>query len=123
MSVLTTKAKIEDITRLKDKIKDNWSLCNFYGKSEAELIVAQTIHACVTNHKDHGQAFSFEGKGLHTSHGNGLFDNRGAYGSLVKDGMFIVEEWEDRKVIYPTQALINRLDEYFAKKELKDAAT
>jgi len=118
MLVTEKHAEASDVLRLKSLVKDNWSLCNFYGKSEAEMMIAQTIHAAVINFKDHGEPFSFRGHGVFTSHGNGLFNNRQAYASLIKDGMFVEEVRGEQVVIFPTQALINKLDEFFAKKAM-----
>lgn len=113
----SVKANIEDIKRLKELIKDNWSLCNFYDNCESEMMVAQTIHASVTNFESKGEAYSIEGKGIRSRHGNGIVDNGSAYSKLLSDGMFINEERGSVTVIFPTQALIDKLDEYFTRRK------
>ncbi len=76
-------AKIEDIKRLSKQIIDNWSLCELFKgtrrASEAEMMVAQTFHAAVINHAEHGKPFSFKGEGIEGYGGGGLVDNCTAY--------------------------------------------
>lgn len=107
---------IERILPLTEKIKDNWSLCEFFADmgsraSEKEYMVAETIHACKINHAQHGECFSFKGK-LQNS-GNGLVDNTTAYGWLVGNGYFKEETRESRPVIIPTPKLLDRLEWFF----------
>ena len=109
-------ASIVDIKRHADQIKDNWSLCNFWGNCEAEVMIAQTIHACVLNHAEHGEAFSFKGGNVNSIHNGGLVNNHRAYHQLIDQGMFIEDEFKSRTVIRPTHSLIQRLDEYFSRK-------
>jgi hypothetical protein len=113
-------AEIEDVLKMKDQIKDNWSLANFYGNCESELMVAQTIHACCLNYEQHGQVFSFKSPNVNAIHNGGLVDNFRGYKMLVDDGMFIEGTFEDRPVIYPTQALIDQLSIYFDKKKERE---
>jgi hypothetical protein len=49
---------IERILPLAEKVKDNWSLCEFFADmgnraSEKEYMVAETIHACKINYAQH----------------------------------------------------------------------
>lgn len=116
------KAKIEDIKRLKGKIKDNWALCNLgivsHRADEAEVMIAQTIRACVINHKEHGEAFSFCGKGFSCgSQNGGMVDNGTAYYSLLEDGYFLEEKRDGEAVIIITQKLVDYLDSYLKRKK------
>lgn len=47
------RAKFADIERLAGRVKDNWALCQLFEgtrrASEAEMMVAQTLHAAVIN--------------------------------------------------------------------------
>lgn len=114
------KATIEDIKRLAVLIEDNWSLCELFAgtrrAAEAEMMVAQTVHACVTNHAKRGEAFSFRGNGVSSYGGGGLVDNGTAYGMLVGRGYFTEEEHDGKVVIFVTQKLIDHLDAHFAGK-------
>jgi hypothetical protein len=112
---------IERILPLAEKVKDNWSLCEFFADmgnraSEKEYMVAETIHACKINYAQHGECFSFKGK-LQNG-GNGLVDNTTAYGWLVSNNYFAEEKHNQRTVIIPTPKLLDRL-EWFFSKEIK----
>lgn len=109
------KAAIDDIRPLAAKIKDNWSLCKFYGTCEAETMVAQTIQAAVINFQKRGEAFSFRGKGVFACSGGGLFNNGKAYRRLLDDGMFVEDTREGKPVIFPTQKLIDKLQKFFKR--------
>ncbi len=118
-----TKAKIEDIEQLAGRIKDNWSLCKLFEgtkrAAEAEMLVAQTIHACVINYKKHGEAFSFRGEGVFRCCGDGLWDNRTAYGMLIDRGFFVEGEHVGRVVIHVTQKLSDYLYGFFARESVR----
>ena len=66
-------ATIDDVKRLRELIKDDWSLCQlFEGKpraKEAEVMGAQTIHAAVINANANGNPFSFKGEGVESVQG------------------------------------------------------
>lgn len=113
------KATIDDIQRLASRIKDNWTLCKLFDgtkrAAEAEMMVAQTVHACVANHAKQGEAFSFRGDGVFSSGGNGLVDNGTAYGMLVGRGYFTEGDRGGKVVIFVTQKLVDYLDGFFAK--------
>jgi len=64
------RARISDLLRLKEHIKDSWSLANYLGKCEAEVMVAQTIHAACTNYDEHGLPFSFRDNNVFARGGN-----------------------------------------------------
>jgi hypothetical protein len=109
-------AEITDVLKMSSLIKDNWSLSNFWGNCEAEMMVAQTIHACCLNYKEHGQIFSFKGANVNSIHNGGLINNARGYNQLVDGGMFIEGTFNEKPVIYPTQALLDKLLDYFTKK-------
>ena len=115
----TESASITDIKRLALLIENNWSLCELFDgtrrAAEAEMMVTQTIHACVTNHAKQGRAFSFRGDGVFSV--GGLVDNGTAYGMLVERGYFTEGEHDGRAVIFVTQRLVDFLDKFFAKSE------
>jgi len=108
----TELATIKDIRRLVPKIKDSFSLCNFLGKTEKEVLVAQTIHACKINHKKRGICFSFDGvEGQST-----LCQNISSLEALIEDGLFVRGKFKSKPVLYPTKLLVLMLDAFFAKK-------
>lgn len=115
-------ASVEDVNRLAELIKDNWSLCQLFEghrrACEAETMVAQTIHAARINAKKHGEPFSFKGDGVHGSSGGGLVDNGTAYAWLVGEEFFVESGHAKlgREVIFPTKKLIDRLDAFLARK-------
>lgn len=119
-----SKASIEDIQQLKKWIKDNWALCQLfegtYAACEAEIMVAQTVHAAVANYKEFGEAFSWKGKGVERPRDRAGTDNATAYQMLLKRGYFIEQERDERTIIVITQKLVDLLDKFFSKKELNN---
>ena len=115
-----TKAKFEDIERLAKQAPDNWALCELFAgtrrATEAEVMVAQTLQACVLNHKEHGKAFSWREDGVFGC--GGLIDNATAYGMLLEREYFVEEERDGKTIIIITQLLVNYLDKYFARNEM-----
>lgn len=107
-----------DVLLLADQIKDNWSLCEFLGKTEKEYMVAETIHAARINLQKRGEPFSIRGNNVFAVGGGGLIDNGGAYRALLDDGYFIEEKRviDNKKatVIFPTRKLLNALKGFFA---------
>lgn len=108
---MTTPATIEDIKRIAPKIKDSSSLCGFLGKTEKEYMVAETIHACKLNHKNHGQCFSFDKVKYETR----LAQNLSSLDALIEDGLLVQGKFKGKKTLIPTKLLIGMLDAYFAK--------
>ncbi len=54
----------------------NWSLCQFMGVTEREVLVAQTVHASVNNLDGKPkEAYSIRGNGVFSRGRNGLVDN------------------------------------------------
>lgn len=107
------RVSIEDIKPLADKIKNNFSLCEFLGMAEAEYMVATTIHACVINNNNHGKPFSFRGNVFGTS-GHGLINNGAAYAMLLEEGLLVEGKRQGKVIIWPTQLLIDKLNKFFA---------
>ena len=102
------KANPKDINYLLDnKTDQQWHLIGFYNKCEAEVMVAQTIFAANVNYKKHGEAYSIKGNVYSTS------GNTEAYNMLVNDGMFVEEKRQGKTVIFPTDALIDKLYKHF----------
>lgn len=111
-----------DVLELAELIKDNWSLCEFLGKSEKEFMVAETIHASRINLRAHGEPFSIRSNGVFSVSGGGLFDNAGSYRQLLNDGLFREEERDLTErgrvvVIFPTRLLIEKLKQFFGLSE------
>lgn len=117
------KAQLEDILRLKARIKDNWSLCQLFegtpAAAEAEAMVAQTFRAAVISQEKWGEPFSFRGAGVSACHGGGLADNRSAYDMLLDKGYFVEEQREGKTVIFITQKLVEFLDAFFVRKDAR----
>lgn len=113
------KAEIKDIQRLAKRIGDSDQLSNLFTGTrragEAEVMVAQTVHASVTNHKKRGEAFSFRGDGVSKFSHGGLVDNGTAYGMLTSREYFMEEERGGKTVIFITQKLVDYLDAFFAR--------
>ncbi len=113
---------IERIKSLTDKIKDNWSLCEFFSEtdnaSEKEYLTAETIHACALNYAEHGECFSIRGN-IKDS-GGGLFKNATAYQWMIENGYFAEHQrtvdGEKKTVIIPTDKLLTKLERFFAAK-------
>ena len=122
---LSEKAAVADVIRLAGRIKDNWSLCQlFEGQRracEAEMMVAQTIHAAATNAQgDPAEPFSWKDPNVNYTGGGGLVDNATAYHMLLAKYYFVEEQrqhpdGDERTVIFPTRKLVSYLDGYFAR--------
>lgn len=114
-------ATIEDVTRIKAKVKDEWSLCQFFeGRRralEAERIVLQTIHAAAINFKIQGEPFLFQDDCPHGQGGGFIVANDYAYDWLLSDGFFVEDERDGKVVIFMTKKLIERLDAHFDRTE------
>lgn len=119
MTDTITMAKFKDIQALAKRIPSDWSLCELFdGTSrakEAEVMVAQTLHACVLNHKAHGVAFSWRGERVFSRGGGGIVDNGTAYGMLLKREYFVEEERDGKTIIFVTQKLVDLLEGHLAK--------
>jgi len=77
-----------------DKIKTGWELCGSrWGNSEAETIACQAIASCRLNHRNHGDAFSWAGKGLRAGGGCMVFDNPKGMRSLLDDKCIVIEPY------------------------------
>lgn len=114
MTATKSAVSIDDLRSLKTLIKSNWSLCDFMQKCEKEVMVASTIHACVTNYDQHGEIFSRKGNNLRTS--TRLAQNAECYFELLEDGYLVEADWQGETVIQPTQKLIEKLKEFFKEK-------
>lgn len=65
---------------------------------ESEYIAAETIKACLFNLKQHGEAFSWQGKNTLATHGNGLVDNKKGVSVLLSNGDFILEPYSGNAI-------------------------
>lgn len=86
---------------VRGKIRDNWSLCNFTGDCESEMMMAQTLHAGKLNLKDQGSPFSFRGNGClngYTAIGGGQ-DNARGYSKLIQ--LRYIQEVEVPSSMFP----------------------
>ncbi|KKL70044.1 hypothetical protein LCGC14_2108840 [marine sediment metagenome] len=119
MTTTVELAQIEDIRTLAERIPDNWALCELFAHkrraTEAEFMVAQTLHACRLNAKEYSVAFSWKGDGVESRGGGGLVDNATAYGYLLSDGYFVEDERDGKTIIYMTQKLVDLIKRHLAK--------
>ena len=110
---MLSKKMISDIQDLSLKVKDNWSLCEFLGKAEKEMMVATTIHACIINHEKTGEMFSKKGSNL--GYETRLCQNSSSYAGLLKDGYLEETDRKGEIIVLPTPKLIQALKEYFGE--------
>ena len=87
--------KEERILAIAEKVKTNWNLMDFMGSCEKETLTAQTIQACKTNLREHGEAFSFCGR-LRDDQQTGV-RNGSCYHEMVEDGYFAEGEFDGRR--------------------------
>lgn len=106
---------VADLRAVRARLKDSFSLCEFMGVTEREVMVFQTIRAAVTNLDSLGEPYSVRGSGVFTVAGNGLFDNRSAYTYLVDKGYFDEEDRDGLTLIFPTRKLLNELMDFFGR--------
>jgi hypothetical protein len=98
---------------LATKIKaQRGRLCDFLGKTEMELMAAQTIVASVNNLETYGEAFSIKGRV------NSTANNAWSYTEMLRLGYLREEERDlvDKGkvvVIFATKKLIYALQAYF----------
>lgn len=120
MTATVEKATIEDIRKLAKKIPDPRTLMQLFEgtprASEAEWMVCQTLHACILNHKEHGEAFSIREDSVFGQSGAGLVDNGTAYRKLLERKFFVEEKRGDKTVIIMTQKLVDVLKGHLARK-------
>jgi len=105
--------KNERILAIAEKVKTNWDLMDFMGSCEKETLTAQTIQACKTNLRDHGEAFSFHAVG-----GDDVrmgVRNGSQYCEMVRNGYFVEGEFQGRVTIIPTEKLLDRLEVYLQR--------
>ncbi len=105
-------ATIDDVERLAKQIKDNWTLCRFLNKGDAEVMIVQTIHAAATNAEEHGEPFAFRGADVPII-GQGV-NNAAGYQMLLDQGLIIEDERLGKPVIFPTAKLVKKLDGFLA---------
>lgn len=123
ISQLCTPEYVAQIFKFAGLIKDNWSLCEFLGKTEKEYMVATTIHACRINLEMHGVPCSIRGDSVFMDGGSGLQQNSSSYRALLEDGYLIESECPKQMqadhagavVLFPTQKLLNALAAHFDK--------
>lgn len=118
------RAKIADLERLKESIPDNWALCGLFkgtgAACEAEMMVAQTLHAAVANQREEGKPFSYKGPGVERTMQKCGTDNYTAYHMLLDEGYFVEDEHRGIPAIFMTQKLVDRLDGHLKTKKAKE---
>lgn len=102
---------LQDLAFVREQIKDHRSLCEFMGKTEKEVLVAQTIRATGVTLEAEGEPFSVLGNLQDSPH----CENTASYQDLVDDGYFAEETRGKRTVIFPTRKLLDALKVFFAK--------
>jgi len=110
-------ADISDLRRLRKRVPDNWALCEFLGSCEAEMIIAQTIHAACRNYDQCAEAYSIRGPACLSVFGGGLIDNATAYHRLIEGGLLIEARRGGNVVLFPTKKLVERLDCFLSNRE------
>jgi len=121
----SAKARLEDIRRLSGRTGNLMGL--FDGRlrnaAEAEAMVTQTFRAAVSNHEEHGEAFSFrvEAPGLDPGgcKCSITFNNGAAHRRLLDHGYLMEEKRSGGIVLVITQALVDLLDAHFARKDAR----
>ena len=116
---MPSKAKLVDIQRMKDQIKDIWPLYGLFDGTpdtrEAECMVDQVFYETLRNQEIYGQAFSSKPPGIHPLVGGGVESNASAYSMLIARKYFIEEDRDHRTVIFITQRLVDLVAGLFAK--------
>lgn len=79
-------ASDEAVLAQATRFKDVYQFMGFdaLGNCESEIMAAQTLTACPINYKARGECFSYAGKNLAVTGGNGLVDNPKGYAKLLK---------------------------------------
>ena len=120
----------ELLLRLRDLILQKGNLCSFYGNTEAEVLIGQTVIAAAGRADDGGEPFSFLGDNALRGLQRCGTDNAAAYARLLADEMFQQEtrpasalatipdgvtiDGDGRvPVVFPTDALLEKLAVYF----------
>lgn len=124
------RAKLEScVLQFAELIKDNFSLCEFLGKTERDILVAQTIHACRTNLDEYGEAFSYKVPLSNSPHAryassyqwclaNVLFREEKRNPLIVDLPVGVVRHDDGQVVvIIPTETLFRRLAAHFEVQE------
>lgn len=109
---------VEDLRWVNDRLADSFSLCDFLGVTEREVMVFQTIRAAVRNLDTAGEPFSVRGTNVFASSGNGLINNGPAYVYLVDNGYCEEEERDGKTVIFPTRKLLDGLIAFLGRPRL-----
>ena len=89
-----TSTTLRRIYRINISLPDHWPLCEFAGKTEAEVMICQTLRACIVNHMKHGETFSFKSSKLRIVTSSGLGDNPAGYQLLLDRG------WVEEKTLH-----------------------
>jgi len=84
----------QKILAMADRIEDNFTLCDFAGVSEAEVIVQQMLHSCRFHLKALGRAVTFKGRGLGRVTGGGLRDNPAGLRIVIDRGWARETSWD-----------------------------
>lgn len=110
--MVATDTYVDRIRAIARRIKDPFTLCMFMGKTEREVMVAQTIHASVVNMDKRGEPYSVRGSNVYANHGNGLVENRQSYAWLLEQDYFIEETRGADVVIFATEKLLGELEKF-----------
>ncbi len=112
---MTTDQFNTEIMRLAAALKTNPRLLmgSVWGQCETEVIAQQTICACAINLEKHGQAFSFNNIG--PSEPMRGVDNHRAM-EILNDGYLEHAEFDGRKTLIPTPAMLAECDRLIKKK-------
>lgn len=77
-----------------ENVESNWDLCGSkWQNCECEVIVAQTIHACVTNLEKCGEAFSWLNENATRGRANCGTNNGAALNRLIADRSITIGDY------------------------------
>lgn len=81
--------------RVASQIKTGWEFCDSrWQNAEAEYIALTLIASTAKNHREHGEAISWQGKSTEHVQGAQLVDNRRGMRLLIDDGCMDVVPYQ-----------------------------
>ena len=130
-----TDSFIKRLLKVAKSIEDHWILCEFAEKTEAEVIVWQTVQAAVINLEKQGLACSFAAPGLYSGRQMCGTDNHAGFFICKERKWFDVQRVAASSVkvpdnvkadgngnvelLWPTVQLLDDLDEHLKKQSRK----
>jgi hypothetical protein len=101
------------LVKVARKMRSDFALCGFAGKSEAEWLVIQTMCAAKTWLKKAGVPCSIREDSVFSCEGNGLCDNATGYHMCLNRRWFAeFKSSTGATLIFPTMRLVEDLEDY-----------